>query len=483
MKPRILIADDDEVSREFFTEVLSAEGYEVRNAPSGESALEDLRTHAYHLLLVDVRMPGMSGLDVTRVMRQEQPELPIIVMTAFGSIETAVEAIQEGAFDYVSKPMNLDELKNVVSRALAQGARDFLTRRDVKRIEDSEHEKTVIGRSPVMVEVFKIVARVAPTKSTVLILGESGTGKEVIARSIHRHSTRAQQPFVAVDTGALTETLLESELFGHTRGAFTGAVSDKKGVFQLANGGTCFLDEIGDISGNMQSKLLRVLQEEEVRPVGAKEWLKVDVRVVAATNKNLPELVKNGAFREDLYYRLNVVTIQLPSLRERPEDIDALLEIFVHRYSKLARKHIEAISREALERLKSYAWPGNIRQLENVIEQAVVLSTHPVLTIEDFPREIREGLAPSDTNSEDGGLVVSDTPSLEEIKKRYVLYIINRVSGNISHAAKILHVDRRSLYRMLARWKIEPFAAPRHQEPVDQTSQNPARHTATKSEE
>jgi transcriptional regulator with PAS, ATPase and Fis domain len=355
-----------------------------------------------------------------------------------------------------------------VSRALSQREQYALSRhKNFKTIEDPDHEKTIIGRSPAMVEVFKMVARVAPTKSTVLILGESGTGKEVITRSIHRHSTRAQRPFVAVDCGALTETLLESELFGHTRGAFTGAVSDKKGVFQLATGGTCFLDEIGDISTNMQAKLLRVLQEEEVRPAGAKEWLKVDVRVVAATNKNLAELVRSGAFREDLYYRLNVVTIPLPPLRERPEDIDPLLEVFVRRYSELARKRITAISSEALARLKSYPWPGNIRQLENAIEQAVVLSTHPVLTLEDLPREVRENLPPSYATQENGTLIVSDIPSLDEIKKRYALYVINHVHGNISRAAKILNIDRRSLYRMLARWKIEPFAAAVGSEPAD----------------
>ena len=457
MKARILIVDDDDVSCRLFAEVLEGDGHEVQKAHSGEEALDRLRTEAYDLLLVDVRMPGITGLDVSRTMRQEQPELPIIVMTAFGSIETAVEAIHEGAFDYVSKPMNLDELKKIVSRALGQRELHAQSHRKIKQLENPEQQKTVIGRSPAMVEVFKMVARVAPTKSTVLILGESGTGKEMIARSIHQHSTRAQRPFVAVDCGALTETLLESELFGHTRGAFTGAVADKKGVFQSADNGTCFLDEIGDISLNMQSKLLRVLQEEEVRPVGAKDWVKVDVRVLAATNKDLTELVKSGAFREDAYYRLNVVTIRLPPLRERPEDIEALAQIFIRRYSQIARKHITAISTDAIERLRNYSWPGNIRQLENTIEQAVVLSNHPLLTLDDLPREVREDLPLSQDGTEDGQLLFSDMPSLDEIKKRYALYVINRVGGNISLAAKTLDIDRRSLYRMLARWKIEPF--------------------------
>jgi DNA-binding NtrC family response regulator len=467
MKPRILIVDDDDVSCRLFTEVLEGEGYQVQQAQSGEEAVERLRSEAYDLLLVDVRMPGMSGLDVTRAMRQEQPALPIVVMTAFGSIETAVEAIQEGAFDYVSKPMNLDELKRIVARALAQREQRSLPRINIKQLEDPEQQKTIIGRSPAMIEVFKMVARVAPSKSTVLILGESGTGKEVIARSIHRHSTRAQGPFIAVDCGALTETLLESELFGHTRGAFTGAVSDKKGVFQLANGGTCFLDEIGDISTNMQAKLLRVLQEEEVRPVGGKDWMKIDARVVAATNKDLAERVQSGAFREDLYYRLNVVNIRLPPLRERPEDIGALVETFVQRYSEAARKHITAISRDALDILKRFPWPGNVRQLENAIEQAVVLARHPVITAEDLPQEVRGGPPSSAEKVPAGQLSVSDMPSLEEVKKRYARYVIDRVQGNISQAAKILEIDRRSLYRMMARWKTEPL-------PADSPEQNGA---------
>jgi DNA-binding NtrC family response regulator len=380
-------------------------------------------------------------------------------MTAFGSIETAVEAIQEGAYDYVSKPMNLDELKKIVSKGLAQRELLAQTGKKIKRINDVEQRQTVIGRSPAMVEVFKMVARAAPTKSTVLILGESGTGKEVIARSIHQHSTRAQRPFVAVDCGALTETLLESELFGHVRGAFTGAVADKKGVFQEAHGGTCFLDEIGNISPNMQAKLLRVLQEEEVRPVGGKEWIKVDARVLAATNKDLDELMKNGAFREDLYYRLKVVTIRLPALRERPEDIAALAQHFLTRYSQTAGKTITGISEEAMEGLQKYSWPGNIRQLENVIEQAVVLSNQPILTLDDLAPEIREDSAPrSPFNlSRSEQFFFSDTPNMEEVKKRYVLHVMSRTEGNVSRAARILEIDRRSLYRMLARWNIEPF--------------------------
>ncbi len=458
MSARILITDDDAVSCQLFTEVLEKEGYHVDWAQSGEEALEQLKKSRYDLLLVDVRLPMMSGLDVTRTVRKEHLELPVVVMTAFGSIETAIEAIREGAYDYISKPMNLEELKKTVERALKTQRNQ---REQVRgKAEDGEQTGAVIGRSAAMVEVYKTVAKAAQTKSTVLILGESGTGKELIARAIHQHSQRVGGPFVAVDCGALTETLLESELFGHVRGAFTGAVADKKGVFEEANGGTCFLDEIGDIGPVMQAKLLRVLQEQEVKRVGAQKWTSIDVRVIAATNKNLEDLVRKGALREDLYYRLKVVTIYLPSLRERPEDIPCLAEYFLKRYSHESGKTLTAISGDAMDLLRAYSWPGNIRELENAIEQAVVFSSQPVLTPEDLPVHVREKAPFNSTCNlcQDGAPLFSDNPTLEEVKKRYVLYVLERTRRNIAQAAKILNIDRRSLYRMLARYKIEPFS-------------------------
>ncbi len=460
MNERILIADDDEVSRQLFAEVLEQEGYRVDRAESGEEALKRLREGDYDLLLVDVRMPGMTGLEVTHVVRKDYPSLPVVVMTAFGSMQTAFEAIHEGAFDYISKPMNIEELKKTVSRALAARRVQAQAGGSGEPREEDEQPEAVVGRSPAMVEVYKIVARVAPTKSTVLILGESGTGKEMIARAIHLHSPWAQHPFVAVDCGALTETLLESELFGHVRGAFTGAVSEKKGVFEEADGGTCFLDEIGDISLNMQAKLLRVLQEHEVRRVGGKEWIKVDVRVIAATNRNLIEQVKKGNFRRDLYYRLKVIAICLPPLRERKEDISTLVHHFLKGYSQASGKPITGISDDVMQLLCAYSWPGNIRELENAIEHAVVLSRQPVLTPEDLPAEVRDGATSKSSSDalQSEQPLFPDTPSLEEVKKRYVLYILNRTQGNISQAAKILDIDRRSLYRMLERYKIPAFS-------------------------
>jgi DNA-binding NtrC family response regulator len=460
MTARILIADDDEVSCQLFAETLESDGFQVDQVTSGDEAIARLRAANHDLVIIDVRMPGISGLEVTRIVHEKYPALPIIVMTAFGSIETAVEAIHEGAFDFISKPMNLAELKKTVSRALSQRS---LQRHSAKNANGEDENPTelgkIIGKSPAMLEVYKTVARVAPTKSTVLILGESGTGKELIARAIHDHSPRANRPFVAVDCGALTETILESELFGHMRGSFTGAFADKKGVFEDAQGGTCFLDEIGGISQNMQARLLRVLQEHEIRRVGGKDWLPVDVRVVAATNQNLAEAVAKGDLRQDLYYRLDVIAIHLPPLRERADDIPLLAQHFLRYYGQESGKPVPAFSDEAMELLCSYPWPGNIRELENAIEQAVALSYQPVLTPEDLPRDVREhreariaSLAPENTQ-----FIFPDTPSLEEVKKRYVLHVLQLTGGNVSATARILNVDRRSLYRMLARYKIEPY--------------------------
>ena len=458
MSARVLIADDDEVSCQLFAETLESDGFGVEQVTSGDEALLRLNAEPYDLLLIDVRMPGMSGLDVTRLVHEKFPALPIVVMTAFGSIDTAVEAIHEGAFDFISKPMNLAELKSILSRALAQ--RSLQRRVEKNAVQENESPSElgkIIGKSPAMLEVYKTVARVAPTKSTVLILGESGTGKELIARAIHEHSPRANHPFVAVDCGALTETLLESELFGHMRGSFTGAVADKKSVFEEAQGGTCFLDEIGGISPNLQARLLRVLQEHEIRRVGGKEWVSVDVRVLAATNQNLAEAVANEKFRQDLYYRLDVVSIRLPPLRQRADDIPLLARHFLNHYSKDSGKPVSTISDKAMELLSTYRWPGNIRELEHAIEQAVALSYQPVLMPEDLPREVREQRAhrfPS--NSSGAQFNFPDAPSLEEVKKRYVHHVLQLTEGNVSATARLLNVDRRSLYRMLARYKIGP---------------------------
>ncbi len=444
-QPSLLVIDDDAVTRELLTEVLQGEGYVVAACESGPSALGLAERQQFDLAVTDVRMPEMDGIAVTRALKARYPTMQVIVMTAFGSVETAVEAIRQGAFDYVSKPMNLDEIKTTVRRALA-ACRDAEGRAAQDGTGD-EDTGLVVGRSPAMVEVYKTLARVASSRSTVLIEGESGTGKELIAAALHRHSGRAASRFVAVDCGSLTDTLLESELFGYVRGAFTGAVGEKKGLFEEANGGTIFLDEIGDIGAPMQAKLLRVLQEYEIKRVGGQEWIKVDVRVVAATNRNLETLVQQGTFREDLFYRLKVVTITLPPLRDRREDVPLLAEHFLRRYAQRNGKAISRLSDEAMALLVDYPWPGNIRELEHCIERAVTLAGGSVLTPEDLAPELRTSL---ETTLHRG------SPTLEEVKRRYLAHVLGETGGNISRAASILGIDRRSLYRMLHRYGIRP---------------------------
>ncbi len=443
MTPRLLVIDDDAVTRELLTEVLQDEGYTVEACESGKRALQRTAEDKFDLAITDVRMPEMDGIAVTQALKTRQPELQVIVMTAFGSVETAVEAIRHGAFDYVSKPMNLDEIKSTVRRALTERDLSEAAPDDGQPILDSS---VVVGRSPAMVEVYKTVARVATSRSTVLIEGESGTGKELIAAAaLHRHSDRAGGPFVAVDCGSLTDSLLESELFGYVRGAFTGAVGEKKGLFEEASRGTIFLDEIADIGPSMQAKLMRVLQEYEIKRVGGQEWIRVDVRIVAATNRNLEQLVAQGTFRDDLFYRLKVVTIVLPPLRDRREDIPLLAEYFVRRHAARSNKTVTHLTPEAMQLLTEHPWPGNIRELEHCIERAVALASGQVLTPDDLAPELRGGIDAS---------LFRGAPTLEEVKRRYLAHVLQDTGGNISRAATILGVERRSLQRMLRRYGL-----------------------------
>jgi DNA-binding NtrC family response regulator len=439
----ILIVDDDRVTIELLNEVLSQEGYEVSTALSGEEAIAQGIDNVFDIVITDVRMGAKDGMEVLRSFKRNAAETTVIMITAFGSIETAIEAIREGAFDYISKPFKLDEIKFTLRRALEQ--RRLIQENKYYRQEllEKYQFKNVIGRTPQMFQVYKTIAKVADTRSTVLLSGERGTGKELIARSIHYNSQRNNRPFIPVDCASLVETLVESELFGHVRGAFTGASSAKRGLFEEADGGTLFLDEVGNLSLLMQSKLLRFLQEHEIKRVGGTESIKVDVRVIAATNQPLEPLVKNGRFREDLFDRLNVVTIILPSLRERREDIPLLANHFLRKFSEENHKNISHISPEALEIITQYSWPGNVRELEHVVERSVILSIHPIILPEDLPRKMFEEMKGPEAQ-------ISDEPlSLRELEKRYVMKVLERTGGNKKKASEILGIDRATLYRIL----------------------------------
>ncbi len=444
----ILVVDDDAVTCGLLADILCDEATCVLGETDPQRVLSRLREAPVDLVITDVNMPQLDGLTLLARLRSEHPELPVIVMTAFGSIDTAVRAINAGAIDYVSKPMDVDEVRANVRRALDRRhgeERVALPASAPSALDD------VVGRSPAMVSVYRTIARVAPTAATVLVLGESGTGKELIARAIHEHGPRSGRRFVAVDCAALGDALLESELFGHVRGAFTGAVGASPGLFVEADGGTIFLDEIGDVSPAMQSRLLRVLQEREVRPVGGTRWTPVDVRVVAATHRDLAAEVAAGRFRQDLYYRLQVVTVVLPPLRERREDIPLLIDRLLARAARETGKQLRGVSDTALELLLAHRWPGNVRELGHVIERAVVLARHDVLTADDFPM-LLDDAAPAHRADVDALGSDAPRPTLEELKRRYVLEILDEQGGNVSRAAAVLGIDRRSLHRMLHRF-------------------------------
>ena len=439
----LLVVDDDPVTIDLLKEVLSKEGYEVSAALSGEAAIAQGKDRLFDMILTDVRMGEKDGMDVLRFFKKNTPEATVIMITAFGSIETAIEAIREGAYDYISKPFKLEEIKFTVRRALEQRRLVQENKHYRRELLDKYQFKNVIGRTPQMFQVYKTIAKVADTKSTVLLCGERGTGKELIARSIHYNSQRNNRTFIPVDCASLVETLIESELFGHVRGAFTGASSAKRGLFEEADGGTLFLDEVGNLSLSMQSKLLRFLQEHEIKRVGGTESIKVDVRIIAATNQPLEPLLKSGKFREDLFDRLNVVTITLPPLRERKEDIPFLASHFLQKFSEENHKNISHLSPEALEILTRYSWPGNVRELEHTVERAVIFSVHPIILPEDLPEKISEEIRGPE-------ILIPEKPlSLRELEKKYVLKVLQETGGNKKKASEILGIDRTTLYKIL----------------------------------
>ena len=452
--PHILVVDDDPVTCELLCEVFTHEGFTTTFEHSGEKALEALSGSRPDLLLSDIRMKTrLDGLSLLELVRRDYSEIPVVLMTAFGSIETAIRAVKEGAFDYISKPFNIDELVAIARRALANGA----VRQPSAVLEDEGRTSGLIGRTPSMLEVYKMIARVSDSSAAVLVTGESGTGKELVARAIHTHSPRAGAPFVAVNCGALTETLLESELFGHVKGSFTGATGNKRGIFEYAGEGTVFLDEVSETSPALQVKLLRVLQEREVVPVGGTGVIKVRARVIAASNSDLDKLSAAGAFRRDLLYRLNVIQLQLPPLRERRDDIPLLVGHFIIKHS-MKDQGQATIDEGAMRALCSYSWPGNVRELENVVERAITLSQGQRITVNDLPPRIRlehSGDATPPLSADDLADLFSGLPSLDELERRYILHVLDATGSNRKRAAEILGINRKTLYRMAARFEIE----------------------------
>ncbi len=446
---RILVVDDEAPVRDVVKKGLSKMGgYDVEAAQSGAEAVEKMEKDAFDLVLTDLKMPEMDGLALLKAIKGTRPEVMVILMTAYGSIETAVEAMKIGANDYITKPLNFNDLLIHISKAQKENA--LLKENRLLRIEVKKKFEfnNIIGKSRKMQEIFSLIEKVALGSSTVIIYGGSGTGKELVAKAIHYNSPRADRAFIPFNCGAIPETLVESELFGHTKGAFTGAIQAKKGLFEEASGGTLFLDEISTILPSVQVKLLRVLQEKELMKVGSTERTRIDVRMIAATNENLEENMKKGKFREDLFYRLHVFPIFLPDLKDRKEDIPLLAYHFLDLYSKEAKKAIHGISKEAMKLLLEYHWPGNVRELENAIARAVIMTDQDQLGPHDFPKEMMEGFTEMIKRG------VKDRKSLEDIKSEYIKEILKEVGGNKRIASEILRVNPRTLYRFEKKGQI-----------------------------
>ncbi len=462
MKATILVVDDEKNTREGLQRSLQPLGYEVRLAASASEAIEAMRAGDIDLMLTDLRMPGMDGLQLIKAARQISPETQIIMLTAYGSVETAVEAMKQGAYDYLTKPVNLDELESRVSRALASTrlrAENVMLR---ERLQKNYGFENILGNSAAMKGVFETIRQVAPTKATVHIVGESGVGKELIANAIHNISPRRDKPFIAVHCAALSKSLLESELFGHEKGAFTGAIASKPGRFERADGGTLFLDEVSEIDRDIQVKLLRFLEEWEFERVGGIRTIKVDVRLITATNSDLRKLVEAGRFREDLYYRLNVVTLKVPPLRERKEDIPLLVKVFLAELCVENNKNVRSISPDVLDSLIGHDWPGNVRELRNVIESLLVLCPGETIELAQLPPTIRRPpkekevvVSPREAAETPGPKILLPAgTSLQDAEKLLIQETLRNNDNNISRTARILNISRRTLHRKLNEYAI-----------------------------
>jgi two-component system, NtrC family, response regulator PilR len=473
----LLIVDDEQGMRQLLSHVFGRAGHAVRTAENGARALELLREAPADLIVSDVRMPDMNGIELLRRVRALLPGTAVVLMTAFATVETAREAFKLGADDFIQKPFDVEELKLIVGRALEK--LDLRRENETLKSENEallrgQHERgrldRIIGHSNRMQAVYQMIETVAQVQSTILITGESGTGKEMVARAVHNLGPRADKPFMPINCGAFTETLLESELFGYVRGAFTGATANRKGLFEAASGGTIFLDEIGEMSPTMQVKLLRVLQERKVRPVGAHEEVTVEARVIAATNRDLTQMVKQGSFREDLFYRVSVIPIELPPLRERREDIPDLVQHFVEKFSRQTGRTIH-VSERALELLERYSWPGNVRELEHTIERAVALLRTDTIQPDSLPQSITNynpaRVSASELALPEEGLNL--VAHLEHLEKSFVLEALHRTGGNQTKAAEILHLSVRSLRHLLDKHGVRSLTAQLRSDPTAAT--------------
>jgi two-component system response regulator AtoC len=459
---RILVVDDEEIVRESLAGWLDKDGYAVEQAPDGPTALARLRDQPFSIVIADLKMPGMDGLALQAQAKQLRPDLAVVIMTAYATVDTAVTAMKQGAFDYLVKPFDPEELSMMMQKIVAQQelVRENAVLRKALRKEHQLHD--LASKAPSMQAVFELARSAARSSSTILILGESGAGKEVLARAIHAESPRAEGPFVDVSCAALTETLLESELFGHEKGSFTGATARRKGKFEIAHKGTLFLDEIGDIGPKLQVDLLRVLQERRFCRIGGNEPVEVDVRIVAATNKDLQRAVAAGTFREDLYYRLNVIPIRLPPLRERREDIPLLVDQFLERLSAELDREIDGVSAEAMAALLAHPWPGNVRELRNVLERGAVVARGAIIELSDL------GLSPPEAPADHGpgpATASAPTESLDEVERRHIASVLAHTGFNVSQSARVLGVDRVTLYNKMRKYGLKRDGEEDHDAP------------------
>jgi DNA-binding NtrC family response regulator len=448
LPPRVMIVDDEKVIRDSFSRVLLKEGYRVETAESGRLALERIAEEPPDVLLLDLKMPGLDGMEILRELKEQVPDVVSIMITGYPTIESAVKAVKMGAYDYLTKPCSPEEIRIAVARAAERRKLVWENEKLRRQLEGRMVPDLIVGESRAMQRVLEIVRKVAPTESTVLITGESGTGKELIAKAIHQLSLRKDKEFIPVDCSALVENLLESELFGHVRGSFTGAVATKHGLFQLANGGTFFFDEVANLSLNTQSKLLRVLQEREVRPVGGNHRIRVDVRILAATNQNLMEAIAQKTFREDLFYRLSVVPIHLPPLRERKEDISLLVQHFIRQGNRKRKTPLTGVAPAAMEAIMKHHWPGNVRELQNVVERAMILEGGRVITPEGLPGPLGRG---SFEKAPPGS---EKFVTLEALEKEHIASVLKATEGHKSQAAGILGIDRKTLYQKVKKYHL-----------------------------